>query len=428
MSYHFAKVITLLFIGSNYKSKEVVRTEKEYETIRNLLKTTFFGKLINFKKKFAVKRSDLEKIIEKYRPQIIHFSGHGTHYVGPIFEGDGDEYENSCIDMTEELTNLLKKYKDFIELVFFNVCDSSNIAMRAAKSINFTIGANGKPYDAPAIAFTKGFYENFLNNDNLRESVEIGNNEHNNKLSNILTTSKIESPYMLYSSITNDSTYVERSFLETVRTRNTNLISYLIYSNPSYVGLTNYNYYFKKIRQLNLNELKKWNDKNPSEFSIKTTIAEDWAGHQLINHEETVKLLLNIDIDTFEPNLELDKDTQYEVEKFIKQYNFSIVKKKLITLLEEYDNVKELKDIKKGIIRNLKLLLMNSREEFQLLGFIYFNDDNSIRDKDFEISFDGKGKDIDFSIRKPDSNEIFVSNRENNLHILKEFGEYIKLL
>jgi len=427
MSDHFEKVITLLFIGSNFKNEKVVRTEKEYEIIKDILKSSFFGKLIKFKKKFAVNRINLETIIKKNRPQIIHFSGHGIHYAGPLFEGDGDEYEHCRIDMTEDLASILNKYRDFIELVLFNVCESSNIAMRVAKNIGFTVGTSGKTDDDSAIAFTKGFYKNLLNNDNLRESVERGNNEYIIELSKKLFTSKKKKPYVLYPLEFSDSkSYAERGFLETIRREKTNIISYLIYSNPSYLGLTNYNYYLKKIRQLNLNELEKWNKIIPSDVLVKTDINEDWAGIQSINPEESVKIFSNIE--SIVSNPKLDRDTQYSIQKAINQYNFYLVKKTLIELIEEYENVEKLKYKKKADISDLKMFLAELKNVFQLFGFTYFNDDNSFRNKDFEVNFNEKGKNLNFSIRKIDSNEIYLSNEKSNINILKKFKEYIKNL
>ena len=76
----------------------------------------------------------------------------------------------------------------------------------------------------------------------------------------------------------------------------------------------------------------------------------------------------------------------------------------------------------------MKLYLTELKNSFQLLGFTYFNDDNSIRNKEFEVNFDEKGKKINFSIQKLASNEIYLSNEENKIKILREFKEYIKSL
>lgn len=427
MSDHIENIITLLFIGSNFKNTKVVRTEKEFEIIRKVLKTTYFGKLINFKYKFAVKRDYLEQIIGEIKPQVIHFSGHGIHNVGPLFEGDGDEFENSSIDMTENLTNILYNFRDHIELVLFNVCESINIARRVASFINFTVGARGKTDDDSAIAFAKGFYENLLNHDNLRKSVERGNDRYNFELSKRKLTLKKGNIYVLYPSEFNDSTFhAERSFLETIKIVKTNLISYLIYSNPSYVGLTNYNYYLKKIKQINLDELKKWNRKTPSDRLIKTNINEDWAGHQTINPEEMSKILSNIK--KVERNPKLDNDLQYTIQKKLNQYKFYIAKSALIEKLEEFDCFKRDKNISKVIIKDLKSLLKKLKIEFQLLGFTYFNNDNSIRNEDFEVKFFKIRKRSNFSIQKIDSDEIYLSKEKSNIEVLSNFKDYIKNL
>ena len=427
MSDHIEKIITILFIGSNYKNRKVVRTEKEFEIIRETLKNTCFGNLINLQYKFAVKRKYLEKIIDRFKPQIIHFSGHGNHYVGPLFEGDGNEYEYSSIDMTEDLTKILYNFRDYIELVLFNVCESVNIARRVAKSIDFTVGAKGKTNDDSALAFTKGFYENLLNHDNLRDSVEQGNNQYNIELIKKRITSKNENTYVLYPLEFNESnSCAEKSFLETVKKEKTNLISYLIYSNPSYIGLTNYNYYLKKLNIINSYELDNWNKKIPSANLIKTTINEDWGGFQSINSEELSKIFTKkIKI---EKNPSLDSESQYTIQKNLNQYKFYMAKRFLIEKLEEYDFFKIFKNIKREIVEDLIFILKELKIEFQFLGFTYFNNDNSIRNKNYEVKFSKKRKGSNFSIRKIDSDEIYLSEENSNIEILRNFKDYIKNL
>lgn len=426
MSNHLENVITILFLGSNFNNEKVVRTEKEFESIREILKTTYFGKLVNLKYAFAVKRKSLEAIIDKINPQVIHFSGHGTHYVGPLFDEDDDEFEFNSIDMTENLANILFKFREKIELVIFNVCESINIARQVAKFISFTVGAEGKTDDDSAIAFTKGFYEEWLNNDNVRKSVGKGNYQYNMELSKKKSTLKRGNTYALYSLMPNGSaTSTKISFLD-IMIEKTNLISHIFCSNPFFVGLTNYNYYFKRIKQINSDEFEKWNKKRPSDRLIKTQFSEDWAGHQLISPEDTTKIISKII--KIERNPKLDNDSLYRIQKGLDQYKFFIAKSNLINTLEVYDHFRNEKKKRKIIIESLATLLKRSKDIFQLLGFTYFNDDNTIRDKEYEVILFKNKKITNFSIRNLNSDETFFLKTNSNIQVLRDFKDYIKKL
>lgn len=426
MSNHLENVITILFLGSNFNNEKVVRTEKEFESIREILKTTYFGKLVNLKYAFAVKRKSLEAIIDKINPQVIHFSGHGTHYVGPLFDEDDDEFEFNSIDMTENLANILFKFREKIELVIFNVCESINIARQVAKFISFTVGAEGKTDDDSAIAFTKGFYEEWLNNDNVRKSVGKGNYQYNMELSKKKSTLKRGNTYALYSLMPNGSaTSTKISFLD-IMIEKTNLISHIFCSNPFFVRLTNYNYYFKRIKQINSDEFEKWNKKIPSDRLIKTQFSEDWAGHQLISPEDTTKIISKII--KIERNPKLDNDSLYRIQKGLDQYKFFIAKSNLINTLEVYDHFRNEKKKRKIIIESLATLLKRSKDIFQLLGFTYFNDDNTIRDKEYEVILFKNKKITNFSIRNLNSDETFFLKTNSNIQVLRDFKDYIKKL
>jgi len=425
MSDHLENVVNILFLGSNFKNEKVVRTEKEFERIREILKTTYFGKLVNLQYKFAVKRKSLEALIDRINPQVIHFSGHGIHNVGPLFDED-DEFEFNSIDMTENLANILFKFRKKIELVIFNVCESTNIARQVAKFISFTVGAGGKTDDDSAIAFTKGFYEEWLNNDNIRKSVEKGNYQYNLELSKKKSTIKRGNTYALHSFMTNGSaSSTEISFLDIMKEK-TNLISHIFYSNPFFVGLTNYNYYFKRIKQINSIDIEKCNKDGPSDRIIKTQFSEDWAGHQLISPEETTKIISKII--KFERNPKLDNDSLYRIQKGLEQYKFYNAKSKLINTLEVYDHFKNEKKKTKIIIEFLDTLMKGLKVIFKLLGFTYLNFDNAILIKEYEVILLKNKKKTNFSIRNLDSNKTFFSENNSDIQVLRDFKNYIKNL
>ena len=171
--------ITILFIGANYNNQKVIRTEKEFRKIKETISHLPYKNLINVVESFATKRHEITTKIIENKPQIIHFSGHGSLNTGPLFEDDGEII--NALDLQIDLVDKLKKYADFVKVIIFNVCESSIIADKTSKFIDFTIGTDETTDDDCAIAFAKGFYKNWGNKDEIRNSISTGNEKYASK-------------------------------------------------------------------------------------------------------------------------------------------------------------------------------------------------------------------------------------------------------
>ncbi len=197
--------ITILFIGANYNRQKVVRTEKEYKAIKETISSLPYRNLIQLIDCFATKRHEIRTKIIKYKPQIIHFSGHGSFNTGPIFDDDDDEIK--VHDLQLDLIEKLKDYKKFIKVIVFNICESSTIAEKTSKFIDYTVGTDEATDDDSAIAFTKGFYENWGNRDEIKNSIKAGNDKYASKY--FKQYNERRKPYYLYNEESIESGYLE---------------------------------------------------------------------------------------------------------------------------------------------------------------------------------------------------------------------------
>jgi hypothetical protein len=89
------------------------------------------------------------------KPQIVHFSGHGTGEDGLVFE---DIVGQEKVVDTEALTTLFKLFSVRVECVVLNACYSEIQAKAIVKHINYVIGMNQSIGDIAAIEFAVGFY------------------------------------------------------------------------------------------------------------------------------------------------------------------------------------------------------------------------------------------------------------------------------
>ncbi len=161
----------VLLLGSNCKGLKEVLVSKEFSKIRK----EFVNSSIQFLDAPHIKRDDIYEKLSEFKPQIVHFSGHGTYKTGPLF--DGDEFLiNTPPPLIDQLINVLKKGNEYIKLIIFNVCESSTIAEKVSKFIDYAIGIEGIAEDECVVAFSKGFYRILLNRDSIKNAFDNGTN------------------------------------------------------------------------------------------------------------------------------------------------------------------------------------------------------------------------------------------------------------
>ncbi|KAB8334478.1 CHAT domain-containing protein [Scytonema tolypothrichoides VB-61278] len=95
------------------------------------------------------------KALLDFKPQIVHFSGHGTGEDGLALE---DDIGNLKLVDTEALAQLFKLFSSTIECVVLNACYSQVQAEAVVKYIPYVVGMNKEIGDQAAIKFAAGFY------------------------------------------------------------------------------------------------------------------------------------------------------------------------------------------------------------------------------------------------------------------------------
>jgi CHAT domain len=101
--------------------------------------------------------------LERYRPDILHFSGHGTEHSSLVFQ-DGDELSS------EQLEKTFQSLPFKISVVFLNSCYSKHQARSISKYVDYIIGMKKPVSDEAAIIFSSKFYKSLLKNINYKEA------------------------------------------------------------------------------------------------------------------------------------------------------------------------------------------------------------------------------------------------------------------
>jgi hypothetical protein len=119
---------------------------------------------------WAVRPKDLRRALLKYKPTIVHFSGHGIDDQGLVFENDAGQ---SKLVNAATLAKLFKLCPT-VQCVLLNACHSEKQATAIAQHIQYVIGMNKDIGDRAAIQFAEGFYEGIGDGRSIEEAFEFG--------------------------------------------------------------------------------------------------------------------------------------------------------------------------------------------------------------------------------------------------------------
>jgi hypothetical protein len=150
------KRVSILFLAANPTNSERLRLDAEARQIEECIRTAKHGPYITLITGWAVRPSDLTKLLLRHQPDVVHFSGHGTSTDKIVLESDrgiGKAVSKAA------LTNMFSALRDNVRLVVLNACYSSGQAAAIAKVIDCTIGSSKSIDDAAAIAFAAEFYQ-----------------------------------------------------------------------------------------------------------------------------------------------------------------------------------------------------------------------------------------------------------------------------
>jgi len=120
---------------------------------------------------FAVRPRDLRRGLLKYKPHILHFSGHGSTSAGIVLEDDDGKTK---VVAAADLTELLGILKDNLRVVVLNSCYSALQAGGITQTIDCAIGMNDKVGDQSAIIFAATFYESLAFGRSVEEAFRLG--------------------------------------------------------------------------------------------------------------------------------------------------------------------------------------------------------------------------------------------------------------
>ncbi len=202
-------MITILFLAANPTDATRLRLDKESRAIDQALRLAEFRDSFDLRQHWAVRVADLQGLLLRHRPDIVHFSGHGSQDNEIVLE---DQTGRSQPVPARALTQLFSVLKDNVRCVVLNACYSGVQAQAIAQHIDCVVGMSDAIGDQAAISFAAAFYQALGYGRDVKTAFDLGcvqidmENLRDQDVPQLLATKRSPSEIFLVSDKTGSST------------------------------------------------------------------------------------------------------------------------------------------------------------------------------------------------------------------------------
>ncbi len=145
---------TILFLAANPDNQQRLALDREARAIREKIRAAEHRDTLLFRTEWAVRPDDLLQYLNEYRPQAVHFSGHGSSNAILLNDDAGHARPVS----RQALRALFGLHRQSVRLVVLNACFSKEQAEAIVAEIDCAVGMNSAIGDEAAIVFAAAFY------------------------------------------------------------------------------------------------------------------------------------------------------------------------------------------------------------------------------------------------------------------------------
>src|SRR5579859_5774813 len=110
--------IKALFLAANPQATTRLALDEEIRLIKQKVRASDYRDVLDIESDWAVRPDDLLQLFNQHRPQIVHFSGHGSGAGLQLAGNDGQ----ARLVSTAALKALFTTLKDNIRLILLNAC------------------------------------------------------------------------------------------------------------------------------------------------------------------------------------------------------------------------------------------------------------------------------------------------------------------
>lgn len=148
--------ISVLFLAANPATTNQLAIDEEFRAIRNKLYSSRERDKISLESAWSTRPADLLLEMNKLRPQVVHFSGHGTNIGDLVFAGEDGKTKSVT---PEALQALFHSFQSTTRVVVLNACWSEAQGKAIIQELDCVIGMKSPISDHAAIVFAGAFYQ-----------------------------------------------------------------------------------------------------------------------------------------------------------------------------------------------------------------------------------------------------------------------------
>jgi hypothetical protein len=149
--------IRILFLAANPQNvKQHLLLDKEIREIVDKINRGLHRDSLELVSEWSVQTENLQELLLRYQPHILHFSGHGQSDGSLVLENTSG---NAALLNPSVFARLLTSLKDNLRVVLLNACYSKAQAQLLTETVDYTIGMNRPILDTAAKVFASYFYQ-----------------------------------------------------------------------------------------------------------------------------------------------------------------------------------------------------------------------------------------------------------------------------
>ena len=166
-------MVTILFLAANPTDATRLALDVEYREIQSRLRAVPDRERFRLAHAPAIQPSELTNEILQVRPNIVHFSGHGSPHGEMVLV---DAHNMAAPVNQEAVAELLRVFSGRVRCVVLNACFSRPQAELIAQHVECVVGIPTQISDAAAIAFSDTFYNALGHGENLKIAFDLARN------------------------------------------------------------------------------------------------------------------------------------------------------------------------------------------------------------------------------------------------------------
>jgi hypothetical protein len=164
-------MIKVLFLAANPAGTTRLAVDEELRAIDARIRSAAHRDHLQLISHWAVRLDELSGLLMRERPDIVHFSGHGSKSGRIVLTGaDRKRRPVSAASLAERFRIL----RDNIRVVVLNACYSTVQAREIVKSIDCALGMSDEIVNDRAIDFAAAFYEALAYGRSIQEAFDLG--------------------------------------------------------------------------------------------------------------------------------------------------------------------------------------------------------------------------------------------------------------